>query len=447
MQSAATPMDPAALAPGLRRLARRLADPHGADDLVQSSWVRALESGAAAVRSPAAWMRTILRNEHRMAIRGSRRMLAREEAVADLDDATPIDPERDVQQREVARIVAGLVADLDDDVRDVVRQRYFEGLSAAEIARASAIPAGTVRWRLKLGMDRLRAQLDARYGGDRMLWAGAFFPLPTLGEIAASQASTAATNTAATTKGTSAMIAKLLIGAVLVGGTTAGAVAWKHADAPAKEREVTAVVAAVPAAAVQNERRVETKADRESIRIARERWAARVDGIQAAHAQRRAEAQQDEAGEDCVQSCSDQDCLVQLATQVSELVQGCDELAGELPPNVRLTAHVIGTPELGAVVESVTLDGATDVPPELGECLTESMYALELAPMGADFEQDIAVMMRSSLLDAAVVEEATADEPVWLQGEAAAELLAKLKAGELPEGSSVMVLERDEAPK
>ncbi len=48
-------------------------------------------------------------------------------------------------------------------MRLVVRERYFEGRSAAEVARAHGIPAGTVRWRLEVGLDRLRDQLDARY--------------------------------------------------------------------------------------------------------------------------------------------------------------------------------------------------------------------------------------------------------------------------------------------
>src|SRR5690349_13692406 len=113
----APPMDPVEHAARLRRLAVRLADPHAADDLVQSTWVRALEHGAAAVRAPASWLRQIMRNEHRMAIRGSRRTRAREQAVVAIeDDADGV--EEAAQAREVARIVGELVDDLDDEVRD-----------------------------------------------------------------------------------------------------------------------------------------------------------------------------------------------------------------------------------------------------------------------------------------------------------------------------------------
>jgi hypothetical protein len=68
-----------------------------------------------------------------------------------------------------------------------VTLRYLEGLSAAQIARRERIPAGTVRWRLKEGLDRLRARLDRTSGGTEEL-ALALVPLvrrPPLGTAVA----------------------------------------------------------------------------------------------------------------------------------------------------------------------------------------------------------------------------------------------------------------------
>ncbi|HEY1587504.1 MAG TPA: hypothetical protein VGH63_17525, partial [Polyangia bacterium] len=47
----------------------------------------------------------------------------------------------------------------------------FEGASAAEIARRDGVPAGTVRWRLKVALDQLRARLGREVDRDRALRA------------------------------------------------------------------------------------------------------------------------------------------------------------------------------------------------------------------------------------------------------------------------------------
>jgi len=51
-------------------------------------------------------------------------------------------------------------------------RRYLDGQTAAEIARALGVPAGTVRWRLKTGLERLRAALDE----STPRWKRAFIP-------------------------------------------------------------------------------------------------------------------------------------------------------------------------------------------------------------------------------------------------------------------------------
>ncbi|WP_420829522.1 RNA polymerase sigma factor [Nannocystis pusilla] len=53
-----------------------------------------------------------------------------------------------------------------EDQKILVR-RFFEGESAAEIARGLAIPAATVRSRLHRSLQRLRARMDEQFGGVR----------------------------------------------------------------------------------------------------------------------------------------------------------------------------------------------------------------------------------------------------------------------------------------
>ncbi|MFN0249122.1 MAG: sigma-70 family RNA polymerase sigma factor, partial [Kofleriaceae bacterium] len=146
---------------GLRALARSLV--HGdseADDLIQDAAIAAITSPPDADRPARPWLATVLRNRWRMNRRTDARRRAREHAVApeELDDAAGA-AERIDRARILERLAAALVA-LDEPFRTTVIRRYLDGESAAEIARAQGVPPGTVRWRLKTGLDRLRAELD-----------------------------------------------------------------------------------------------------------------------------------------------------------------------------------------------------------------------------------------------------------------------------------------------
>ena len=143
----------------LRALARSLV--HGdpdADDLVQDAALAALEHPPATDRPVRPWLATVLRNRWRFLHRGATRRAAREQAVA-AAEAAPAADELLERARTFERLAAALVA-LDEPFREVVIRRYLDGQSAADIARALGVPAGTVRWRLKIGLDRLRAALD-----------------------------------------------------------------------------------------------------------------------------------------------------------------------------------------------------------------------------------------------------------------------------------------------
>jgi RNA polymerase sigma factor (sigma-70 family) len=161
---------------GLRALARSLV--HGdadADDLIQDAAVAALEHPPDHDGRPVrAWLKAVVRNRWRMDRRGDARRRAREQAIAAGEHAATIaDPADPIDRaRALEKLAAALVA-LDEPFRTTVIRRYLDGSSAAEIARALGVPAGTVRWRLKTGLARLRAALD----DTAPRWQAAFAPL------------------------------------------------------------------------------------------------------------------------------------------------------------------------------------------------------------------------------------------------------------------------------
>jgi hypothetical protein len=73
--------------------------------------------------------------------------------------------------------VAEVVTALAPTYRDAIVLHYYEGIPAADIARRLQVPAGTIRWRLKEGLDQVKAALDRRHGGDRQRWRRALLPL------------------------------------------------------------------------------------------------------------------------------------------------------------------------------------------------------------------------------------------------------------------------------
>jgi len=78
-----------------------------------------------------------------------------------------------VESVDTGRRLAESVLRLSEPYRTTVLLRYYHDVSSAEIARRQDVPAGTVRWRLKRGLDELRERLDEEYE-DRRTWCLAF---------------------------------------------------------------------------------------------------------------------------------------------------------------------------------------------------------------------------------------------------------------------------------
>src|SRR5215468_5349923 len=163
-------------ADGLRALARRLVGADRADDVVQETFAAALRSPPDPDRPARPWLGRVLRNVAKMRYRGDARRMLREDAVA-VEPVTANDPAQIVGRLEVHRAVCDALVALDEPYRTTLVLHYYDGLSLAEIARKDSVPEATVRWRHKQALDRLRARLDERSGGDRRAWMAALAPL------------------------------------------------------------------------------------------------------------------------------------------------------------------------------------------------------------------------------------------------------------------------------
>ncbi|MCI0588041.1 MAG: sigma-70 family RNA polymerase sigma factor [Planctomycetes bacterium] len=175
------PADPAAQSetllehgPFVRRIARSLLfDEHRVDDVVQETWLAAIERPPRGViRS---WLGTVVRNFSLRALRGESRR-ARRELAAARPEAVPSTEE--IAARESARrTVVEAVLALDEPFRSAILLRFYEGLPPRTIARRLGIPVETARSRVKRGVELLRARLDGEHRGGRRSWCLALVPL------------------------------------------------------------------------------------------------------------------------------------------------------------------------------------------------------------------------------------------------------------------------------
>lgn len=144
---------------------RILNDRSAAEDVVQeaflSIWRRAA-SFEVKRGSARTWLLSIV---HHRAIDRLRGTSGRDRQGASLDEVDRIvavdDPWRDVEltlQRETLR--RGL-ASLPEEQRRTIELAYFGGYTQTEIANAMGVPLGTVKGRIRMGLQKLRALLAA----------------------------------------------------------------------------------------------------------------------------------------------------------------------------------------------------------------------------------------------------------------------------------------------
>ncbi len=158
-----------------RSLARQLvSDAATAEDLVQEALLAALRAPPRRRDNLRGWLGRVVRNSARQRARHEGARPSVELEAAPSDDSLP--PDVAAAEAEERRRLAQLVLALDEPYRATLLLRYWHGLEPKAIAERLGIPAGTVRWRIKDALDRLRAELD-RSSGDRKAWILALLPL------------------------------------------------------------------------------------------------------------------------------------------------------------------------------------------------------------------------------------------------------------------------------
>ena len=140
---------------------RVLNDAAEAEEVVQEAFLAIWRAGASydpARGSVRTWLLTLVRNRAIDVIRARQRRPVR--PLADAPD--PIDPS-DVPTQvslSVDSAAAGrALATLPPEQREAVELAFLGGLSHGEIAARLGLPVGTVKGRIRLGLDRLRSAL------------------------------------------------------------------------------------------------------------------------------------------------------------------------------------------------------------------------------------------------------------------------------------------------
>jgi RNA polymerase sigma-70 factor (ECF subfamily) len=140
---------------------RILRDRSEAEEVLQEVfvlvWTRA-ETYNVALGSPAAWLVRIARNR---AIDRLRANTVRLRAVESAPATANVDnPEARAAASEQQRVVARALESLPFDQRTLIEEAYFLGMTQSELADKFKLPLGTVKTRIRAGMQALRQQLS-----------------------------------------------------------------------------------------------------------------------------------------------------------------------------------------------------------------------------------------------------------------------------------------------
>ena len=144
---------------------RIVGNPGLAEDVTQEAFLSMWRSGArfdAARGSVRSWTLGIVRNRAIDALRRSSTQAPKldfdddavleGQAAAELTDSEAI-------RRETSRRVRGALVGLPNEQSEVIGLAYFGGFTHSEIAEMLGMPLGTVKGRMRLGLQKLRNQL------------------------------------------------------------------------------------------------------------------------------------------------------------------------------------------------------------------------------------------------------------------------------------------------
>jgi RNA polymerase sigma-70 factor (ECF subfamily) len=149
-----------------------LSDPGRAEEVTQDVFVRVWEKArtySAEQGKVATWLASIARHRSIDLYRQSRshhedlQVDWQEAEAIDLPDGQNVEWEVDLSQRQ--QRIRWAVAQLPFEQKQAVGMAFFQGLSHPEIAEALGEPLGTVKTRIRLGMQKLRSLLQEEQPG------------------------------------------------------------------------------------------------------------------------------------------------------------------------------------------------------------------------------------------------------------------------------------------
>ncbi len=146
---------------------RMLGSPESAEEVAQNAF-HSVWRQAAAYRpergSVRTWLLAIARNAAIDWRRSSRNRMDRETVI---DESFSLVDDLRVEDRVIASVraerVRAAVASLPREQREVLSLAFWSGLSQTEIAKRTGVPLGTVKSRVRLGMERLREWLEEEH--------------------------------------------------------------------------------------------------------------------------------------------------------------------------------------------------------------------------------------------------------------------------------------------
>jgi RNA polymerase sigma-70 factor, ECF subfamily len=145
---------------------RLLGDRQAAEDLVQDAFLavwRGASTYAAGRGSVRNWLLSILHNRGIDRLRTLAAQSRRQEALEQVELRRPEGP--DAAELGIGRAVAGAVRDeltaLPTEQYDVLKLAYYGGFTHNEISEMLELPLGTVKSRMRLGLERLRRGVGA----------------------------------------------------------------------------------------------------------------------------------------------------------------------------------------------------------------------------------------------------------------------------------------------
>jgi RNA polymerase sigma-70 factor, ECF subfamily len=145
---------------------RIVGDAGGAEDVTQEAFLSVWRSEAGydpARGSVRSWLLGIVRNRaidvlrRNSSGRAPRLDLGAEERLAEVPAPDRTDTE--ALRRDEARSIRGALAQLPEDQSQVIGLAYFGGFSQSEIASMLGAPLGTVKGRMRLGLEKVRSLL------------------------------------------------------------------------------------------------------------------------------------------------------------------------------------------------------------------------------------------------------------------------------------------------